>query len=433
MEIMPIHPLILGGLHFPGTVRLTWRRAAANLFRMTRTPRTRVDLASRGSRISAALWTVILMLSFTVASCADLFSSPRRGTGGSSWDVPASFPSPLIPRDNPMSEARVALGRRLFYDTRLSGNQSMSCSSCHRQSKAFADARNLPLGSTGIVHPRNSMSLGNVMYQTVLGWSDLNTRSLEAQALIPMFGETPVEMGLHGQETVLVERLRSVPLYVTLFTAAFPAESAPVTVDNVTRAIASFERTFFSADSPYDRFVAGNASALSVPAQRGSALFFSARLHCAECHTGPLFSNAARGVGSPQGDPSFFNTGLYNIDGAGAYPWPNTGLFATTQLPSDMGRFKVPSLRNIDVTYPYMHDGSVATLDDAITHYAEGGRTITVGANSGVGRANPFKSALVGGFQLSSSERTDLLAFLRSLTDSTFLTNPAFSNPWLVP
>ena len=413
--------------------RLTLRRAETELSGLTRHPRTRVDLASRGSRIGAASWTVILMLSFTAVSCSDLFSSPRRSTGGSGWEVPTSFPSPLIPPDNPMSEARVALGRRLFYDTRLSGNQSMACSSCHRQSKAFADARNLPLGSTGIVHPRNSMALANVMYQAVLGWSDLTTRRLEAQALIPMFGESPVEMGLHGQETVLIERLRSVPLYVTLFAAAFPAESDPVTVDNITRAIASFERTFFSGNSPYDRFVAGDASALSVPAQRGSTLFFSARLRCSECHAGPLFSNAARGVGSTLGDPSFFNTGLYNIDGAGTYPSPNTGLFATTHLPSDMGRFKVPSLRNIDVTYPYMHDGSVATLDDAITHYAAGGRTITVGAHTGVGSTNPFKSPLVGGFPLSPAERTDLIAFLRSLTDSTFLTNPAFSNPWLVP
>jgi cytochrome c peroxidase len=147
-----------------------------------------------------------------------------------------------------------------------------------------------------------------------------------------------------------------------------------------------------------------------------------------------MFTNAARWEGSPSSaDPEFFNTGLYNIDGAGAYPAPNTGLFAITGVAADMGKFKVPSLRNIEVTFPYMHDGTVATLSDVIDHYAAGGRTIGNGANSGVGSANPLKSALVGGFTISAGEKADVIAFLRSLTDSTFLTNPRLSNPWIVP
>jgi cytochrome c peroxidase len=144
-----------------------------------------------------------------------------------------------------------------------------------------------------------------------------------------------------------------------------------------------------------------------------------------------MFTNAARWLGSTTDDPEFINTGLYNIDAAGAYPTPNTGLQAITGVASDMGKFKVPSLRNIEVTFPYMHDGTVATLSDAIDHYAAGGRTITSGTNAGVGSANPYKSPLVGGFTISDAEKSDLIAFLRSLTDSTFLTNPRFTNPWI--
>ena len=348
------------------------------------------------------------------------------------WSLPAGFPLPLVPADNPMSDAKVELGRRLFYDTRLSGNNVFSCSSCHRQANAFADARNLPFGSTGQPHPRNSMSLPNVAYQVVFGWANTQTRRLEAQALIPMLGQTPVELGLAGREEEMLNRLRAVGLYMSLFRAAFPGDTSPITLGNVTKAIATFERTFVSGDAPYDRFTRGNAGALSDAAQRGEALFRSDRLKCSQCHSGVMFTNAARWVGSttPE-DPEFFNTGLYNIDGAGAYPAPNTGLLAITGVASDMGRFKVPSLRNIEVTFPYMHDGTVATLSDAIDHYAAGGRTITSGANAGVGSANPYKSALIGGFTITDAEKSDLIAFLRSLTDSTFLTDPRFSNPWI--
>ena len=348
------------------------------------------------------------------------------------WSLPDGFPLPLVPADNLMSDAKVELGRRLFYDTRLSGNNVFSCSSCHRQAYAFADARNLPFGSTGQPHPRNSMSLPNVAYQVVLGWANTQTRRLEAQALIPMLGQIPVELGLAGREEEMLNRLRAVALYQLLFRASFPGDTAPITLGNVTRAIATFERTFVSGDSPYDRFQRGNTGALSDAAQRGEALFRSDRLKCAQCHSGVMFTNAARWVGSTTpGDPEFFNTGLYNIDGAGAYPAPNTGLQAITGVASDMGKFKVPSLRNIEVTFPYMHDGTVATLSDAIDHYAAGGRTITSGANAGVGSANPHKSALIGGFTITADEKSDLIAFLRSLTDSTFLTDPRFSNPWI--
>jgi cytochrome c peroxidase len=332
-----------------------------------------------------------------------------------------------------MSDAKVELGRRLFYDTRLSGNGAFSCSSCHRQANAFADARNLPFGSTGQPHPRNSMSLPNVAYQVVLNWANTETRRLEDQALVPMLGKNPVELGLAGHEAEMLDRLRAVPVYPPLFRAAFPDDSLPFTLGNVTRAIATFERTFVSGDSPYDRYRRGNPSAISDAAKRGEALFMGDRLKCSQCHSGVMFTNAARWAGGPApGDPEFFNNGLYNVGGTGGYPVPNTGLHAITGIASDMGKFKVPSLRNIEVTFPYMHDGTVATLSDVMDHYAAGGRTIASGPNAGTGSANPFKSGMVGGFALSPGEKADVITFLRSLTDSTFLTNPRLSNPWIV-
>jgi cytochrome c peroxidase len=379
----------------------------------------------------------LVVSSLVVAACEpERTSGPTIPSGDPSafrWELPDGFPRPLVPADNPMSDAKVELGRRLFYDTRLSGNGAFSCSSCHRQSNAFADARNLPFGSTGQPHPRNSMSLPNVGYQVVLGWANIQTRSLETQALIPMLGENPVELGLARRESEMLERLRAVALYQSLFRAAFPGNPSPITLGNVTKSIATFERTFVSGDSPYDRFTRGNAGALSDAAKRGEALFRSDRLQCSQCHSGVMFTNAARWVGSDlPPDPDFFNTGLYNIDGTGAYPAPNTGLEAITRLASDMGKFKVPSLRTIDLTFPYMHDGTVATLSDVIDHYAAGGRTISSGSNAGVGSANPFKSTMVRGFTISVAEKADLIAFLRSLTDSTFLTTPRLANPWIV-
>src|SRR4051794_40231100 len=213
------------------------------------------------------------------------------------WSLPDGFPQPLVPADNPMSDAKVELGRRLFYDTRLSGNNQFSCSSCHRQSNAFADARNRPFGSTGQAHPRNSMSLPNVAYQGLLGWANPQTRRLEAQALIPMLGETPVELGLAGREEEMLGRLRAVALYNSVFPVGFPDVPAPNKLGNVTKAIATFERVFVAGDSPYDRFKPGNASAMSDAAQRGETLFRSERLKCSQGHDGVMFTNAARWVG----------------------------------------------------------------------------------------------------------------------------------------
>ena len=341
--------------------------------------------------------------------------------------LPASdFPPPRVPEDNPMTFDKVELGRRLFYDRRLSGNETQSCGDCHQQAFGFSDGRAVSPGSTGTLTFRNSMQLTNVGYATTLTWGNPLIRTLEAQALIPMFGEDPIELGLASQEQ-LFDRLRSDSLYPEQFDAAFPDQPDPINLQNVTRAIAAFERTLVAFDSPYDRaYYKGDRAAMSEAAYRGEALFFSEKFECFHCHGGANFSAATVHDGSPFVELAFFNTGLYNIDGDGGYPSPNTGVFEITQDPRDMGRMRPPSLRNVAVSAPYMHDGSLATLDDVLDHYARGG-TLREGNNAGDGAESPLKSDFLVGFTFEGTEREDLKAFLQALTDDTFLNNPALA------
>ena len=346
------------------------------------------------------------------------------------WNLPVGFPVPKVPTDNPMTASKVELGRHLFYDTRLSGNGTFSCASCHEQRRAFTDARAHAIGSTGQVHPRSSMSLANVAYSPALTWSNPLMKSLEQQAIVPMFGEDPVEMGLSGQERALIARLAAVPRYQTMFAAAFPGGGEVVSLDRIVKAISAFERTLISGRSPYDAFKAGKQTAISAAAKRGEALFFAEKTECFHCHGGFNFTGTADYEGKGFPEVEFHNTALYNVDGKGAYPAPNTGVHAITDDPEDMGRFKAPSLRNVAVTAPYMHDGSIATLEGVLAHYNEGGRTIARGPNAGVGATNPHRSEFMKRIGFTPRETQDMLAFLRSLTDSTFLTDPRFSNPW---
>jgi cytochrome c peroxidase len=347
------------------------------------------------------------------------------------WNLPPNFPRPRVPEANPMSEAKAELGRHLFYDSRLSGSGTQSCATCHEQERAFTDGRAQAVGSTGEVHPRGSMSLVNVAYAAALTWGNPSLTQLEDQALVPMFGEHPIELGLQRPGTALLARLRSEPRYETLFVRAFGAEPDPFSLDHVTQALATFERTIVSARSPYDRYHTNrDDSAIPAAARRGETLFFSQPLSCFRCHGGFTFSGAVDFEGRPEGDVEFHNTGLYNLAGALSYPPPNTGIYEVTRRPQDVGKFKAPTLRNIAVTAPYMHDGSAATLEDVIAHYSAGGRTIASGPYQGIGHDNPNKSPTVRGFALSPDQRADLIAFLRSLTDDGLLHDPQFSNPW---
>jgi cytochrome c peroxidase len=347
------------------------------------------------------------------------------------WNLPPGFPTPRVPADNPMSVEKVELGRHLFYDTRLSSTGTFACATCHEQARAFADDKGRAVGVTGEMHPRGAMSLANVAYNPVYTWANPRVTRLETQALVPMFGEHPNELGLKGKEREVLGRLRAEPVYQRLFPAAFAADADPFSIDNVTRAIASFERTLISGNAPYDRYrTRFEMDAISPAAHRGEDLFFNERAGCFQCHAGFNFTQAVDFVGKPLLEIEFHNTGLYNVDGNGAYPAPNTGVHDISRSPADMGRFRPPTLRNIALTAPYMHDGSIATLQEVVAHYEAGGRTLTSGPYRGVGAASPLKSHLVKGFKLTEEERGDLVAFLESLTDPSFTTDPRFANPW---
>ena len=301
------------------------------------------------------------------------------------WDLPKGFPKPHVPADNRMSEAKVLLGRYLFYDRRLSFNGQESCANCHRQELAFTDGKGRAVGTTGERHPRGSMSLVNIAYSSLFTWSNPKIHSLEEQALAPMFGREPVELGLEGSGEKLVRSLTADGSYPGMFAAGFPGEASPITVANVTRAIAAFERTIISARSPYDRYhYGGDNDAVPESAKRGEILYFSEPLSCFRCHGGFNF-----GGGSEAHDD---------------------GLAGAVQS-------KVPTLRNVAVTAPYMHDGRFATLDAVLDHYSSGGRR------------DATQDPLIHGFTLTTQNRADLIAFLESLTDREVLRDPRFGDP----
>jgi cytochrome c peroxidase len=347
------------------------------------------------------------------------------------WNLPIGFPTPKVPTDNPLTVEKAELGRLLFYDTRLSANQTQACASCHQQKLAFTDGRARGLGSTGELHPRGPMSLTNVAYNSVYTWANPVLPTLEKQILVPMLGQTPVELGLTGHQDELFARLKADARYRRMFREAFPDRRVPVSLNSIVQSITSFVRTLISGNSPYDRYTNGaDDFALSASAQRGARLFFSERLQCFHCHGGFNFSASTTFAGKAFDEVQFDNNGLYNIDGTGAYPQENMGIFAFTRIPSDMGRFKAPTLRNIELTAPYMHDGSIPTLQGVIDHYAAGGRTITDGPTAGDGSKNRFKSGFLKGFTLTDQENQDVMALLESLTDTEFVNNPRFGDPF---
>lgn len=370
-----------------------------------------------------------LALSLLLAACGGGDEDPASAY---EWNLPAGFPTPWTPADNPMSEEKVVLGRHLFYDKRLSGNETYACATCHDQSKAFSDGIVTPVGSTGMHVARNSMSLANLGYLATYTWANPLKTTLEDQALTPLIGDLPVELGIAAMVPEVMDRLRGEPRYEEMFSAAFPGKDDPFTLVDVTRALACFERALLSGASPYDQYVyGGDASAMSESALRGLALFNSEKTECYHCHNATNFTLSWRTADVTEAAIDFRNTGLYNIGGEGDYPGDNQGLYEFTKDPADRGKFRVAPLRNVARTAPYMHDGSIATLPEVIAFYAAGGRNVTEGPHAGDGRENPNKSPEIRGFELTAQETDDLLAFLESLTDEAFLTSEEYSNPWV--
>ena len=380
------------------------------------------------------LYTLSLLLFVAGCGDSDAASAPEEWV----WDLPDTVPEPRVPEDNPMTAAKVELGRFLFYDTQLSANQTQSCGTCHLQELAFTDGLAQAEGSTGQIHPRSSMSIANAGYAASLTWANPAVVRLEKQALVPMFGEDPVELGMANMEDELLRRMRDDESYPAMFAEAFPSETAPINLDSITKAIGAFQRQVTSFDSKVDHWQQGDRTALTESEQRGMALFFGGTnaagvedaFECFHCHGGFLFSQSSDDAGQVFDQKFFMNNGLYNLDEDGSYPALNEGLFEMTGELADKGRFKPPSLRNIAITAPYMHDGSIETLEEVLDHYARGGRLIEDGPHAGDGKDNPNKSALLNGFVMTEQEKQDLVAFLHALTDETLLNNPAYSDPF---
>jgi cytochrome c peroxidase len=320
---------------------------------------------------------------------------------GEPW-IEANAPSPF-PANNPPTPMKVELGRRLFYDGDLSWDGTMSCATCHEQKRGFTDPNKTRAGFDGQPGERNIQTLANVGWFKSLTWGGPQVDTLEHQALIPIEGLVPVEMGFAGRpEGTLAQRLKDQACYPELFAAAFPERGGKIDMDTITLALSAFERGLVSLDAPYDRYRRGDTRAISEQAKRGEALF--AEKQCATCHAGPHFTDAAlSGVKTKE----TFHRLAWPKDGADA------GLARITQSKDDAGKFRTPGLRNVALSAPYMHNGDVATLPEAIWHhYAD----VTVG---------DARLAL----SVSDGEVADLVAFLGTLTDQSFVTNPKFARP----
>ncbi len=300
--------------------------------------------------------------------------------------VPAGFPEVVYPEDNKPTKLRVELGRRLFYDNRLSGDGSLHCGSCHVLSAAFTDGRTTSTGLHGIAGKRNAPTLVNLAWMKRL-MMEGGVPTLETQALAPLHDSTEMAASVMP----LLVKLNEDLLLKELTRAAYGRDSIDAYV--VTRALACFQRTLMSGDGRYDRYKQGRKDQLNEKEVRGMNLFFSTRTHCSECHSGVFFT-----------DMDYHNIGL-------AVEYADEGKARATHLPEDIGRFKTPTLRNIQLTSPYMHDGSIASLEEVITLYNQGGHE------------HPNKDNRIVPLGLTEEEQADLIAFLTTLTDWNFVQN----------
>jgi cytochrome c peroxidase len=333
--------------------------------------------------------------------------------------APAYFGSfnERIPENNPITTKGFELGRMLFYEKKLSGDNSMSCASCHQQNKAFTDGNAFSAGIDGQNGEVSTMSLVNLLWAERFTWNG-NKQSVEAQSVEPV--KNPIE--LHDTFENVVQKLEDAG-YNRLFQEAFATNQ--ITEELIGKALAQFQRALISSNSKYDQYLRGEYQP-SASERRGEQLFFTHPIpgqlrggNCGDCHLGPLTSGAIDGF---QG---FHNNGLDNDEDM------DEGLMAVTGNPSDQGRFKTPSLRNIALTAPYMHDGRFETLEEVIEHYDNGIHQsstldILIIEGSNENQASGERPQLF----LSEQEKVDILAFLHMLTDEEFINNPQFSNPF---
>jgi cytochrome c peroxidase len=321
----------------------------------------------------------------------------------------STLPAPNIPSDNPLTEAKVKLGRQLFYEKRLSGDGTMNCAECHKQENAFSDINQFSTGIQGLKGGRQAMAIVNMAWNSNQFFWDGRANLLRDQSLMPI--QDPLEM--HETLPNVVEKLNHLTEYRNQFMRAFG--STEITIERISLALEAFMNTLVSGNSKYDQYLAGTAS-LTASELRGKDLFFTeynpgfpnlSGADCAHCHAGSNFEN-----------DQYMNNGLdYEAD------IKDNGRMMATNNSADKGKFKVPTLRNIAVTFPYMHDGRFTTLEEVIDHY-----------NSDIRTSNSLDQALLAtqstGLMLTAQDKKDLVNFLKTLTDYEFLKNPAFSDPF---
>jgi cytochrome c peroxidase len=322
--------------------------------------------------------------------------------------IPVDFPQLEIPADNPLTIEGIALGRRLFYDTRLSADSTMSCASCHLSTFGFADGKATSIGVDGVPGKRSSMSLLNIGYVTSGLFWDGRAATLEEQALAPV--EDPVE--LHESWGNVIQKLQRDPNYPKWFREAFGIkDKREITKELAAKAMAQFERTMVSGNSRYDAVFIRGEGFPTESELRGFEMYFDfgqpilPDAECAHCHGSILMTTN-----------SYFNNAIDSVGLLTEFKDRGRGMVTGKYL--DNGKFRAPSLRNIAMTAPYMHDGRFATLEEVIEHYNSGGHI----AENYDSNMHPLG--------LSASQKVDLINFLHTLTDTSFVQNPAFHDPW---
>lgn len=308
---------------------------------------------------------------------------------GSSQDLNALVSIPT-PQDNPQNTAKIALGRQLFFDTRLSLDGTVSCATCHDPRKAFTDHLAQSKGINGQLSERNAPSLLNSAFLKTAMF-DAHLQTLELQVIVPI--QEPVEMG-HNMKH-LIKQLKKIPEYQAAAKAIYGRDFDAWVL---TRSIAAFERSLLSMNAPFDQYLAGNKNAISKDQLAGWRIF-SGKLYCTQCHPAPYFTTHEAA-----------NNGLYaSYEGKA-----DQGRFRIHHDSSDIGKFKVPSLRNLPLTFPYMHDGSLQTIEEVIAHYQRGGAK------------HPLQHQQIVAFDLSQKEKQQLLSFFNALVDTSYLLRNGF-------
>jgi cytochrome c peroxidase len=301
----------------------------------------------------------------------------------------ATLPAVPVPKDNPLSDAKISLGKQLYFDGRLSSNDQVSCATCHDPAKGYSNGEAFAVGTEGKAGGRNTPTVINAAYQDFQFW-DGRAKTLEDQALGPI--QNPIEMNMPLEK--LIPKLNAIAGYRQQFQDVFGTD---VTPDGIAKAIAAYERTVISTDAPYDRFVAGNKEALSASAQRGMKLFFG-KANCSACHSGPNFT-----------DNAFHNIGYGDGN--------DKGRAEISKLPGDTGSFKTPTLREVAKSAPYMHEGGLATLEAVVEHYNKGGTP------------NEYLDEEIAPLKLTAEEMADLVKFMvEGLSSESY---PAHTPPTL--